>query len=220
MKNLICIALIVSEFLLSSCGPDCEDGNGAFVKQTRTVSNFTSVESNGDFEVIIYPGEESGVKVEADENLLDLIITRVSGGELIIEPRRGFCIRSSENIRVTITVPDLNEIDLNGSGTVWCDSLSTSTFKAELDGSGSIRCISLMVPTLDIEINGSGTLEAEGIFNVVNNEINGSGEVILSGESSTTYFRIDASGIISAGNLVTDTCYANIAGSGSIYTWV
>jgi hypothetical protein len=220
MKNLICIALVASAILLSSCEgiwPDCVEGNGVIFTENRDVSAFTGVESNGDFEVNIFPGEESGVTVEADENLMDLIITRVSGDELIIETRHGNCIRSSDEVRVTVTVPGLNRIDLNGSGTIWCDSLSTSYFNAELDGSGTIRCVSMMVSTLDVEISGSGKMETDGTFTVVNTVIDGSGEAILSGETPTADLHINGSGRITADNLLTDTCYANITSSGTIY---
>jgi hypothetical protein len=220
MKNVICIALVACAILLSSCEPNCADGNGVIITQTRDVSGFTGVESNGDFEVNIYPGEESGVQVEAAENLMNLIITRVSGGELIIETRRGSCIRSSEHIRVTVTVPDLRHMDLNGSGTLWCDTLSTQNLEVDLDGSGTIQCISLVVPTLDINLSGSGKIETEGTFTTVNAVIDGSGEIILSGESQTADLRINASGNILADDLFTGTCYAAITGSGTIYTWV
>lgn len=220
MKNLIWIALGAFAILLSSCEPNCADGNGVIITQTRDVSAFTGVESNGDFEVNIYPGEESGVQVEAAENLMNLIITRVSDGELIIETRRGNCIRSSENIRVTVTVPDLNHVDLNGSGTVWCDTLSTQNLEVDLDGSGTIRCISLLVPTLNMDLTGSGKIETDGTFTTVNTVIDGSGEIILYGESQTADLRINGSGTIAGGELFTGTCYANITGSGAIYTWV
>jgi hypothetical protein len=220
MKDLICIALVVSAFLLSSCDPDCLDGNGRVTTQTRTVSAFTGVVSNGDFEVNIYPGEEYGVTVNADENLMNLIITRVSGGELIIETRHGNCIRSSENVRITVTLPDLNHIDLNGSGTIWCDTLFAQELGIDLDGSGTIRCISLRVPTLDVDLSGSGKIEADGTFTTVRTRIDGSGEVILSGETQTADLYISGSGMISAGDLYTGTCHADISGSGTIYTWV
>jgi hypothetical protein len=158
--------------------------------------------------------------VEADENLMNLIITRVSGGELIIETRHGDCIRSSENIRITVTVPDLNHIDLNGSGIIWCDTLSTQNLEVDLDGSGTIQCVSLLVPTLEMDMSGSGKIEADGTFTDVHTMIDGSGDVILYGESQTTDLNISGSGMISAGELFTGTCHATITGSGTIYTWV
>jgi hypothetical protein len=223
MKNLIWIALVSSAILLSSCEgfwPNCVDGNGVIVSQTRTVSSFTRVESNGEFDVMIYPGEERSVKVEADENLMDFIITRVSGDELIIETRRGNCIRSSEDIRVTVTVPELYHIDLNGSGSIWCDTLSAPDFDVDLDGSGSIRCVSLTVPDLSAKISGSGKMNMSGVFSNVRAVIDGSGETTLTGETSIADFLINGSGRISAGDLKADTCYAKITGSGDIYTWV
>jgi Putative auto-transporter adhesin, head GIN domain len=220
MKDLFGIALVASAIMLSSCNPDCYDGNGRVTTQTRNVSAFTGVVSNGDFDVNIYPGEEYGVIVEADENLMGLIITRVSGGELIIETRHGDCLRSSENIRITVSLPDLNHIDLNGSGNVWCDTLSTQDLEVDLDGSGTIRCNSLIVPNMDFDMSGSGKIEADGTFTKVRTVIDGSGEVMLSGASQIADFYISGSGIITAGELFTGTCHADITGSGTIYAWV
>jgi len=222
MKNLLFI-FAASAILLYSCEgiwPDCLDGNGVVTTETRDVSSFTGVQSNGDFEVYIYPGEETGVLVEADENLMDLIITRVSGSDLIIETRRGNCIRSSEVIRITVRVPELSHIDLNGSGKIYCDSLSSGSFSTELDGSGAIYFDYVAVTDMDIELNGSGNISMYGAYSSVDAVIDGSGEINLSGVSPTTDYLINGSGNIRADNLATDTCYASITGSGNIYARV
>lgn len=223
MKHIISIVLIGVAMFLTSCEgtwPNCVDGNGVIITETRDVSDFTNVESNGEFDVFIYPGNEREVIVEADENLMGLIITRVSGDNLIIETRRGNCIRSSENVRVTVNVPDLSHIDLNGSGNIWCDSLSTSSFETELDGSGTIQCVHMQVPEMDIDLDGSGNIEMDGTYTTVKAVIDGSGEITLSGISPDADFLINGSGNIRADELETNTCYARITGSGSIYTWV
>jgi hypothetical protein len=224
MKFILYITGILSmASLFISCENNwfgCVDGNGVITTQERTVGTFKKVEANGDFKVDIYQGEEIGLEVEADENLMGVIVTRVSRDELIIETRHGECLRSSDNIRITVVAPVLNGIELNGSGMIWCDSLVAGTFTADLNGSGEIQCVYLHASTMDAEISGSGSMQMNGIFNQTNATIEGSGDIVLYGESENTDLNIIGSGNITGKDMQTDSCYTNISGSGSISTWV
>jgi hypothetical protein len=224
MKNLLYIASIVLiPSLFSSCEgiwPNCLDGNGVVITQERTVGSFDRLESNGDFQVYVYPGDETLVEVEADENLMGHIVTRVYKDELIIENRHRDCLRSSGPVRITVTTPTLNSVELNGSGSIWCDSLTTDAFKADVDGSGSIQGVYLQASTLDAEMTGSGSIRMKGIFDRTDATIEGSGEIVLTGESLNTEYNITGSGKISGNNMLTSNCYVNISGSGDISTWV
>ena len=224
MKNLLYIvSILVIPFLFYSCEgiwPNCLDGNGVIITQERVVGSFDRIESNGEYHVYVYPGDETYVEVEADENLMSHIVTRVYKDELIIENRRHDCLRSSGPIRVTVITPELNRIDLNGSGRIWCDSLVTGNFRADVDGSGTIQCIYLDAANLDAGISGSGTMKVNGTFDDIRADINGSGEIILSGESISTDYSISGSGGIAGNNMLTSNCYVDISGSGSVSTWV
>ncbi|MBN1415558.1 MAG: DUF2807 domain-containing protein [Bacteroidales bacterium] len=227
MKNIVYLAgLLIMAFCLSSCEgiwPNCIDGNGEIITSQRDVGSFDRIETNGDFQVFIYVGDTGYVEVESDENLMGAIITRVYKDELIIETRRGDCLRPSDDIRITVITPGLRRVELNGSGSIWCDSLLSSTFstfEADIDGSGNIECIYLQTESLETDISGSGTIKATGTFDETNADIEGSGEIMLTGQSPNTDFDIVGSGKISARNLLTDTCYADITGSGSISAWV
>jgi hypothetical protein len=224
MKNLIYITgIVVIATLLVSCEgiwPNCVDGNGVITTQQRIVGSFERVQSDGDFEVFIYPGDESSLEIEADENLMGFIVTRVYHDELIVETRHGDCLRSSGPVRITVTTPNLTGLELNGSGRIWCDSLATSTFRADLDGSGTIQCEYLEASAVDLEISGSGTMRMDGIFEQTQATIEGSGEIIISGESVDTDLDIIGSGKITGNNMLTSSCHVNISGSGTISTWV
>ncbi len=224
MKNLLYIlSIALLPFILSSCEgiwPNCLDGNGVVITQEREVGSFDRIESDGDFQVNVYPGNETFVEVEADENLMGHIVTRVYKDELIIETRHRDCLRPSGHIRVTVITPELSSLELDGSGKIWCDSLVTGNFKADLDGSGTIQCVYLEAANLNAEISGSGTMRVNGYFDDIRARIDGSGEIVLSGETVGTDYRVTGSGIISGNNMLTSTCYVDISGSGSISTWV
>jgi len=209
--------------LISSCEgiwPNCIDGNGIIKTQQREVGSFDRVESNGDFNVYIFPGEETFVEVEADENLMGYIITRVYKDELIIETRRNNCLRTSGLVRITVYTPALNTLDLNGSGKIWCDSLISDSFNVDVDGSGTIHCQYVEASIMDAEVSGSGNMRIDGIFDDVNADIEGSGEIVLSGESVNADLDVSGSGKISGNNMLTNNCYVDISGSGDISIWV
>ena len=224
MKNFLYIASIaLMPFLVSSCEgiwPNCLDGNGVVITQERTMGSFDRVESDGDFQVYIYPGDEVFVEVEADENLMSHIVTRVYNDELIIETRHRDCIRSSGPVRITVTTPELNSVDLNGSGKIWCDSIVSGSFAADLDGSGTIQLVYLDASSFDAEVSGSGSMRIAGIFDQTRATIDGSGEIVLSGESVNTDYNVTGSGKISGNNMLTSNCYVDISGSGSVSAWV
>lgn len=224
MKNILYItAIAFTSSFLSSCEgiwPNCLDGNGVVVTQERTVGSFDRLESNGDFQVYVYPGDETFIEVEADENLMGYIITRVYQDELIIETRHNGCMRSSGPVTITVITPDLNSAELNGSGKIWCDSLTTSALRTDIDGSGDIQFVYLDVSTLKAEVSGSGTMMINGFFDDIDALIDGSGEIVLTGESLNTLYDVSGSGKISGNNMLTSTCYVDISGSGSVSAWV
>jgi hypothetical protein len=65
--------------LLASCSVLGERGNGNVIKQERKVSAFNAIEVSGAFDVYLSLGSAQSVIVEADENLMPLIRTAVSG---------------------------------------------------------------------------------------------------------------------------------------------
>ncbi len=62
-------------------------GNGQVKKETREVSNFTSLSSQGSMNVQISYGNSNSIVVEADENLLPYIETTVENGKLLIKAK-------------------------------------------------------------------------------------------------------------------------------------
>lgn len=90
MKNLLkklCFTTVALTLLLSTSNAQFwgEKGNGNVKKQDREIASFSSISSSSGINVYLMQGDKESVTVEADENLLDLIVTRVKGDELIIK---------------------------------------------------------------------------------------------------------------------------------------
>ena len=176
---------------------NCLRGNGVAGEETRDISGFTGVVSEGEFDLIIIPDSSFSILLEADENLIQYIRTRISGNMLIVDQGTRKCLRSDNPIRITVYMPEVENLNLTGSGMITGDNIESDELRVELTGSGVIDLRGLNVGTLDALITGSG-------------------EMILWGASVDADLDITGSGEIKAYHLETVNCIANISGSGNM----
>lgn len=218
--NYLIIPLIIfSLFLNVSCEDiwnRCVDGNGDRGIEYRDLEEFERIEINGDFEVQIDTGMVYEASLETDENLLDLIVTHVSGNKLIIETRDGVCIRPTKPVEITVSTHKLSEITLNGSGLAYCYGLNTEELSLNLAGSGQIECSHVVATVIDVELEGSGTINCDAITDNMTTQLEGSGEIKLHGDCISADHSIIGSGSIKAGQLNSDVCDIYISGSGIV----
>jgi hypothetical protein len=175
----------------------CLRGNGVPGEETRTISGFSGVVSEGEFDVFIVPDSEYAVTLEADENLIPYIRTRISGNTLIVDQGTRKCLRSENPIRITVYMPQVAYLNLTGSGMITGDNIEADELRVELTGSGLIDLRGLKTGLLDALITGSG-------------------EMIFWGETVDADLDITGSGVIKAFHLESVNCVANISGSGSM----
>jgi hypothetical protein len=175
----------------------CLRGNGIPGEETRIISGFNGVVSEGDFDVFIVPDPDFAVKLEADENLIQYIRTRVSGNKLILDQGTRKCLRSDSPIMITVYMPEVAYLELTGSGIISGDNIEADELTVHLTGSGLIDLRELKAGLLDALITGSG-------------------EMIFWGETIDADLDITGSGMIRAFNLESFNCIANISGSGSM----
>lgn len=175
------IFLLLSVILLSSCnfmGGRRVRGNGNAGSETRTVSSFDAIRVLGGMDVILTPGTDYGVKVEADENLLKYILTERDGNALVIKTRNGYNLQSRSGMKVYVTAPSIEEVVITGSGSVVSDGKMALNrrLKLHVTGSGDVK-LDVNAPEVEAEATGSGNIILTGATRNFDAEINGSGEV-------------------------------------------
>jgi hypothetical protein len=221
MKKAEPALLALFLFMLTGCEDmwnHCVDGNGDRTNETRELDAFGLIQVNGDFEVQVDTGPVSSAFVEADENLLDYIVTHVSGDKLIIEPRNGSCLRPTHPIEIKVTTPVVHSMELNGSGYLYCFGLQTDELLVRLSGSGRVECYQIQASSVDYDLEGSGSINSHVTTENLVALVEGSGEIRLNGSSVNSDLRLIGSGRIRAGDLNTGACVAYISGSGTIET--
>lgn len=182
MKNLG-LGIIVGTLALSflSCkkgGVFCYTPNGNIVTVERVHSDFNRVSLETFTDVYIEQAPDYSVKIEGSENLMDIIETKVSGSELIIEVKNSKCIKNGDDTKVFITMPELRELSLDGSGNIdISNELVSDKLIASINGSGNIEIDSLKTNQLNLTISGSGSFFAASTDTTALQDIkiNGSG---------------------------------------------
>ncbi len=170
-----------------------EPGSGVSKTEVRKVEPFDSIEFTGAGDIQVTCGSPASLSLTADDNLLEYLATQVVGGTLKISTTKS--ISPTKQPTFAITVEDLKELSLSGSGNVVASKVSGDQTSFTITGSGKIMADG-EVDKLDITINGSGSADLDGVAaKQATIAVNGSGDI-----------KINASEVLDV----------NIAGSGDV----
>ncbi len=193
-------------------------GNGNVKIESRQVGKFTGLEDQGSFDVEITYGESNAVEVEADENLLPIIVTKVEGTKLIVTTDKGG-FSSATRLKVHVTMATIDLVSVKGSGSVSGDGgfSNSGTAHFEVGGSGSIRLSFAQFNTAEVSVRGSGSIHLmKGKVDNLNVSSSGSGSVdAYDINSKNVMAKTNGSGNVKV--RVTSSLTAESNGSGNVY---
>jgi len=188
------ITLTVCSIMILTACVFGTNGSGNVTTETRTLEKFTGIQLKSVANVYITQGEKQEVKIEAEDNLLKHIITEIKNDELIIDCEEN--IHFNSQVNVYITTPDLNLLELSGSGNMMTkNTINSSRLTLRLDGSGEMK-VAMKSETLKTSLSGSGNLD-------------------MKGSAAESTIRISGSGNVNAQELKTFTSSVSISGSGN-----
>ena len=175
LRILSSTLLLVS--LLSACSTI--RGSGNLTTESRPVSGLSEVELVEAGELTIEQTGTESLSIEAEDNLLPMLTSRVVNGRLLLDVRDNMIVRPTQPIIYKVTVKELNKLILSGSGTVDVPDLTGDKLTLVISASGNAR-IAGQVTSQEIEISGSGTYRAEDLDSqAAKVEISGSGKAIV-----------------------------------------
>jgi putative autotransporter adhesin-like protein len=189
MPNLYRAAVVAALLLLTGCS--VVNGSGQTKSETRTVSGFTGIELSGIGEVTIEQGDAESLTIEADDNVLPVLTSKVDDSVLRLGRKQRTRVNTRNPIRYRVTVTDLDRIELSGSGSVVGEGLRLDALRVEISGSGTMR-LAGSADEQQLEVSGSGRYDAAGLASrSVDVEISGSGKATV---TVTEQLRVDISG--------------------------
>lgn len=198
-------------FLASCLAPI--KGNGIVEEETRAIEEFTKLSISGSYEVFIRQGTTCELKIEADENLLPLILTENSGDWLKIRTEQP--IMKAKSLKLYISVIDIDNIDISGAVKLKSKGvINGKSLDLDLSGAGEID-MDLYVNELNLDLSGGTETHLRGGAEKLNVDIAGAGQ-LEADELQTSICNIDISGAGEANLFVTEELDADISGAGEI----
>ncbi|MBA3513826.1 MAG: DUF2807 domain-containing protein [Pyrinomonadaceae bacterium] len=132
-------------------------GSGVREVEKRELSPFTSLTTDGAFDIEVVCQQPQTLEIEGDDNLLAMVSTEVSNEVLRINNVGSYSTRTP--MKIKISVPSLEGITANGAGTIEVSRLKNEKFDIDSNGAPTIR-VSGETKELEIDANGAGTVDA------------------------------------------------------------
>jgi hypothetical protein len=156
MRKLSFLLLLIA--MLTGCHRlhDEVRGSGNIQRETRAVSSFTSIATEGSFDIEVVCQKPQSVEIQGDDNILPLISTEVTNNILHVKTARSYSV--SEPIVLKISVADLSGISASGSGSFVVNGVKNDKFEIDANGAPSIR-VSGETKGLNIDANGAGKID-------------------------------------------------------------
>ena len=220
MKKIF-FPLIVIVLLLSACNLTVVSGSGKIINSSRPVSGFTRLTFDVPGELTLTQSDKESLSITGDDNLLDHIKSEVINGELRIytEPE-DVILDPSKPIRYSLSVKTLDQVVLNGSGSITAANFKGKQFALKLNGSGSVNFGSLQSTALDFDLNGSGGVNVTSLSaDALRATVNGSGKFSLKGKATHQNVSILGSGEYDARSLESAQAEISVSGSGESQVW-
>jgi len=104
-------------------GPSVK-GNGNVVEEKRNIRDFDEINVSRGMNVYISQGDKTEVMVRTDENLLDVVETRMEGNVLKVTSNAG--IRKATALKVFVTLPEITGIKSVAGSNVFSETVLES----------------------------------------------------------------------------------------------
>ena len=190
-------------------------GSGHAAMEKRELTTFQKIAVDLPCKVELVQGSSENVTIEADDNLLPLIETVVSNGQLTIRATQGTALSSRSTIKMTVNARGIEALAVAGSAALFAARLQSPKLAGDIAGSGTITIKDLQNDALSISIAGSGRFEAQGVSTSMDISIAGSGD-IRAARLSVQNVNVSIAGSGDATLWVQKTLTASIVGSGNV----
>lgn len=159
------LAFILSICILfSSCrflNKDRISGNGNIKTESRQLAGFHGLEVAGALDVKVTQDSAFSVKIEADDNLLQYILTEIDGSVLKVFPERGFELDGK--ITIHISAPAFRVLEASGASTIKCLTKISNPERISIKATGASTIdASVNAPEVFSDLSGASDVNLDG----------------------------------------------------------
>ena len=138
------------------------EGSGNVITKDISVKSFDELNASGVFNLLLSQGDKESLKIEADDNLLDLFIIENEGSTLTIKMKKNSNFNSKKQLKVYVTFKTLKSMDLGMvGGTSSDEKLKFADLKLKNQSVGSVS-LNMTLQTLNMENQSVGSVKLEG----------------------------------------------------------
>lgn len=185
---VLCLIVTVSGCTMSGWG------SGNMINQTKEVNGVNQVALNGIGTIVLQQGDQESLTIEAEDNILPHIQSKVDGNRLSISYDTN-TPTPTKDVKFYLTVKDMTSISISGAGKIQSIGFSTKNMGISMDGAGDGNLAGLTLEKLSVNISGAG-------------------KMVLAGKATEQTVTISGAGNYEAKELATETTTINIDGAG------
>ena len=138
------------------------EGSGNVITKDISVKSFDELDASGVFNLQLSQGDKETLRIEADDNLMDLFIIENEGSTLKIKMKKNSNFNSKKQLKVYITFRNLKSMNLGMvGGTSSDDKLKFTDLKLKNQSVGSVS-LNMTLQTLNMENQSVGSVKLEG----------------------------------------------------------
>lgn len=162
----IIVLTLFAATLLSSChyfhGNQIH-GNGNVTTQSRSVSNFKSIDASSAVNVYITQDSAFSVKVTVDENLQQYIEVYEQNGVLHIHQADNTSLDVTGDMKIYVSAPLFEKLEASGASNITGEKKISSDSKLIVEASGaSSISLDIKAPSAEVEVTGASNVTLTG----------------------------------------------------------
>ncbi len=189
-------------------------GSGKVVTKDRKADYFNAIKVSSGIDVYLMQGNTESIKLEADDNLHEYILTEISGGTLKIYTEVN--IQRAKSKKVYVTMKDVESLSASSAGDIYGkNTIKTQELDLNVSSAGDIK-INIVVEKLSCNISSAGDITIEGTADELKADLSSAGD-LNAYELTAKVADVSTSSAGNAKITVTEKLTARTSSAGDIY---
>jgi Putative auto-transporter adhesin, head GIN domain len=161
MKKLLSL-IILTLLVTAGChhGMNGVKGSGKRETQKREIGPFTSISTEGAFDIEVVCQKDVSLEVEGDDNILPLVETEVRNNVLHISNAKSYSV--NEPVRFKISVPNLEAISADGAGKIQVTGVNNDKIQISSNGAAAIA-VAGTTKMVGVDTNGAVKVDTHNL---------------------------------------------------------
>ncbi len=202
------------ELTVTIGGRPVAEGSGHVVTEKRPAAPFRKLAAEQGVEVLIDDAAGDSFTVEADDNLLPLVETKVENETLRVRVTGSLTTRNP--IRVTAASPDLSEAAASSDASVAAAKASGDVVRLTADSSGEVTVDEVQGDEIELAANSSGHVTAKRLDGQkLRVAVSSAGHITAAGKVDRQQVAASSSGQYEGGELASRTASVDLSSAGS-----